>query len=289
MAAGLDFRHLVLEQHSHLLDKAVGLRVVLYGSLSATGKGHGTDRAVAAGLLGWTPETVDAEKFSNLLRGDEPNALVDLSGRKLVLTPENIEYGPVVHDYPHSNTLTLHLVGTGGPLVSQTYYSVGGGFIQWDGYQPPQRGNPPYPYQNMTELLNLLTETNLNLAEIMLANETTVFGSSKQDIFSGLDKIIQVMDASVTRGLETQGVLPGPIGLARKAPGLYARASGQSSRTNKMLLELNAYALAASEENAAGGIVATAPTLGSAGVIPAVLRHLKTKHRLSAKNCATAC
>lgn len=283
MAAGLEFRERVLNLPDHVLDRAVRLRVVLFGSLSATGEGHGTDRAVAAGLLGWTPEKVEARAFAELLRGDDPSAEVDFSGRKLVLNRDDIEYGPLVHEHPYSNTLTFQLMGPDGPLFEQTYYSTGGGFIQWEGRKAPERGSPKYPYQTMKEFLGLLGATSLSPAEIMLANETAITGLTEQEIAHGLDKIIDVMEAAVERGLTAEGLLPGPIGLSRKAGGLFKRAAGQRHLPDRMLVELNAYALAVAEENAAGGIVVTAPTLGSAGVMPAVLEHLKTRHRLSRK------
>jgi len=283
MAAGLDFRRRVLELPGRVLDRAAGLRAVLLGSLSATGKGHGTDRAVAAGLLGWAPETVDAPAFARLLGGDDPRAEIELSGHTLVLTPDDIEFGPLVHDHPYANTLILKLMGPQGPLFEQTYYSIGGGFIQWEGYQPPERGRPKHAYRTMAGLLGLL-EGGLTLARVMLDNETAITGASERDVLAGLDRILEAMDASVTRGLETEGLLPGPIGLSRKAAGLSARSSERQARADRTLLELDAWALAAAEENAAGGVVVTAPTSGSAGVVPAVLRHLRTRRRLSRKN-----
>ena len=281
MAAGLDFRQRVLDLPGRILDRASGFRVVLLGSLSATGQGHGTDRAVAAGLLGWVPEKVATGLFSDLLRGNDPGVEVDLCGRKLALTPGDIEYGPLVHDHPHANTLLIELTGPDGPLFEKTYYSVGGGFIQWDGYQAPERGRPKYPYGTMRDLMRVTAERDLTLAEVLIANEAAVFGASAREIHAGLDRIIDVMDAAVTRGLAADGMLPGLIGLSRKASGLFDRAAGLRRVSDRMLAKLNAYALAAAEENAAGGIVVTAPTLGSAGVIPAVLRHLRAGHGMS--------
>ena len=253
MAAGLDFRQRVLDLPGQVLDQASGFRVVLLGSLSATGQGHGTDRAVAAGLLGWVPEKVEAGLFSDLLRGSDPGVEVDLCGRKLALTPGDIEYGPLVHDHPHANTLLIELTGPDGPLFEKTYYSVGGGFIQWDGYQAPERGRPRYPYGTMRDLMRVTAERDLTLAEVLIANEAAVFGASAREIHAGLDRIIDVMDAAVTRGLTVDGMLPGPIGLSRKAAGLFNRAAGLRRVSDRMLAKLNAYALAAAEENAAGG------------------------------------
>ena len=255
MACGFDFRQRVLELPEDTRNRVTGFQAILFGSLSATGQGHGTDRAIAAGLMGWGPDTVEAETFAGLLRGNDPTEQISIYGRDIPFSPDDIEYGPLIHDHPFANTLILRLVGSGGTLVEKTYYSIGGGFIQWEGYAPPTRGAPLYRYDTWTELSGVLADTGLSLSEIMTANETAITGRTQQEILTGLDRIIEVMEAAVNRGLKTEGLLPGPVGLTRKAPGLRARLDEQTDPADRMLVELNACALAGAEENAAGGIV----------------------------------
>ena len=142
------------------------------------------------------------------------------------------------------------------------------------GRQPELRGEPPYPYETMAQLQARLGRGKLGLAGLMLANEAALTGAAEEDILAGLDRLGQVMLAAVDRGLSREGVLPGPIGLARKAARLHAQAAQIDDPLKKGLLEMNAAALAAAEENAAGGLVVTAPTLGASGVIPALLHFL---------------
>ncbi|MFO7727618.1 MAG: L-serine ammonia-lyase [Desulfonatronovibrio sp.] len=281
MSAGLDFRERMLRLSPEKTKTATGIRVRLLGSLSATGKGHGTDRAIAAGLLGWLPDRISPEEFSSLLQRNSPGIMLKLGEKNIPLTRNHFEYGPVSHEHPYSNTLILRLLGGQDILLEQVYYSVGGGFIQWPGYKPVEQKGPAYPYESMVQFLKICDREHIGPDEVILANESAVFKKSRQEILAELDSIMAVMDNAVTRGLKTNGVLPGPIGLSRKAPGLYSKAFKSHGHANRMLLELNAFALAAAEENASGGIVVTAPTLGAAGVLPAVLRHLRTRPRLS--------
>lgn len=250
------------------------IEVRLYGSLSATGKGHGTDRAVIAGLLDWMPEETDPEEFLTLLDNDA-QYLLPLDGSTVQISARCIVFDEVVHDFDFSNTMVLNAYDGADIVVTQRYYSVGGGFIQWDGMESEDRGEVPYPYRNMKELKAQLAEHDLELHELIIRNEMAITGRSREDIREDMLRIMEAMDRAVARGISTEGVLPGSIGLSRKSPVVYKRAQELIDSPDRFLIFLNAYALAASEENAAGNIVVTAPTSGASGVIPGVLYMLR--------------
>ncbi len=168
-------------------------------------------------------------------------------------------------------------------IAEREYYSPGGGFIQWKGWTPPERGEPLHPYETMAEVQQHIQNKGLSLEQFMVDNEQAVTGCSRPDIDHGLDRIMAAMDAAVDNGLNTEGLLPGLLGLHRKAPGLYARLRRREAGMGRLMLALDAYAFAAAEENSVGHILVTAPTLGSAGVLPAVLRVLKTHLHLDKK------
>jgi L-serine dehydratase len=160
-------------------------------------------------------------------------------------------------------------------LLEQEYYSVGGGFIEWKGYKPPKKGTPKYPYETMKEVLAHCKKNNLSLAQLAMANEISVSGKSEADVNAFLDKIIGAMRATVKTGLAAPtSTLPGPIKLKTKAHDVFVSASKQEGAARKAIGLVSAYALAGSEENARGHLVITAPTGGSAGVMPAVLYSL---------------
>jgi L-serine dehydratase len=171
----------------------------------------------------------------------------------------------------------MELRGEGNLLFDMEYYSVGGGFIQWKGWEEPEVKEPPYPYKSMDELKALLKKHDLPVHTLMIENEKVISGLSEEEIYERLDSIINTMCSAVERGIHTTGVLPGTIELQRKSPKVYERAKGQSKRHDRFLVYLNAYCLAASEENAAGHLHVTAPTSGASGVIPGVL-YLMRKH-----------
>jgi L-serine dehydratase len=169
--------------------------------------------------------------------------------------------------------MTCKLLGPANKvLLEQEYYSVGGGFIEWKGYQPPKKGQPKYPYATMKELVDHATKNNLSVAQVVLANEVAVSGKSEAEVNAFVDKIMLAMTNIVKSGLAMpEGTLPGPIKLKTKAGEVYKRAMDDEYEKQRGLGVVAAYALAGSEENARGHLVVTAPTGGSAGVIPAVL------------------
>ena len=171
--------------------------------------------------------------------------------------------------------MTFSLKAGNDVLLTRTYYSIGGGFLHWEGREKPKRNKPAYPYKTMAELKQHLRRNSMRLHQLILANETAVTGITENEINQGLDRIVEVMERSVELGIKSAGTLPGPIGLQRKAAIMYNRAKEEQYQGTGFLKAINAYALAASEENASGHCVVTAPTCGAAGVIPAIIFMLK--------------
>ena len=254
------------------LAKATGLKVHLFGSLSATGQGHGTERAALAGLLGQEPATVDPA-FLDKMR-DEPNQSfpLKLGDKTFNLTLKDIVYDATKGDFHHPNTMTAKLLAGNTVLFEQEYYSVGGGFIEWKGYTPPKKNAPKYPFRTMKELRQHADTNKLSIAQVMLANEMSISGKSQEEVYAFIDKITGAMVAIVKSGLNApEGVLPGPIKLKTKAGTVYKRAQDEAYQSDRGIGLLSAAALAGSEENARGHLVVTAPTGGSAGVMPALV------------------
>jgi L-serine dehydratase len=268
-----DFYQRATKLPADKLEKATALRVNLFGSLSATGKGHGTERAALAGLLGKEPATVDP-LFLDSLR-DKPDQVfqVKLGSKSIDVGLKDIIYDATKGDFKHPNTMTVKLLAGNDVLLEQEYYSVGGGFIEWKGYTPPKKNPPKYPFSTMKELRAHADNNKITIAKVMLANEMSIAGRSEEEVYAFIDKIINAMVATVKSGLSVSedDVLPGPIKLHSKAATVYKRAMDDSYQSDRGIGVLSAYALAASEENARGHLVITAPTGGSAGVMPALV------------------
>src|ERR1700752_1794104 len=183
------------------LAKATALRVNLFGSLSATGKGHGTERAALAGLVGKEPATVDP-KFLDGLR-DKPDQVfpVKLGNKSIDVSLKDVIYDATKGDFKHPNTMTVKLLADNDVLLEQEYYSVGGGFIEWKGYTPPKKNAPKYPFRMMKELRAHPDTNKTTIAKIMLANEMSISGKSEADVNAFLDKIMNAMIATVKSGL----------------------------------------------------------------------------------------
>src|SRR5438477_9531658 len=264
------------------LAKATGLKVHLYGSLSATGKGHGTERAALGGQLGKEPATVDPLFLDEMKEKPEQTYPVKLGDKTFNLSLADVVYDAQKGDFKHPNTMTCKLMGGDKPIYEQEYYSVGGGFIEWKGYTPPKKGQPKYPYGTMKELRQHAEKNNLSIAQLIMANEVAVSGKTEEQVNEFLDKIGDAMLATVKSGLAVkEGVLPGPIKLQSKAATVWERAQDEKYQSDKAIALVSACALAASEENARGHLVITAPTGGSAGVMPAIVYALtQTKRAL---------
>ena len=254
------------------LATATALKVYLYGSLSATGKGHGTERAALAGLVGKEPATVDPAFLDSLRDQPDQSFPVTLGSKSIDVTLKDIVFDAVDGNFPHPNTMTAKLMAGNTPLFELEYYSVGGGFIEWKGYTPPNKNPPKYPFSTMKELRAHAENNSLSIADVILANEMSIPGRTEDEVYAFIDKITGAMVAIVKSGLNApEGVLPGPIKLQSKAATVYKRAQDDSFQSDRGIGTLSAYALAGSEENGRGHLVVTAPTGGSAGVLPALV------------------
>jgi L-serine dehydratase len=254
------------------LAKVTGMKVHLFGSLSATGKGHGTERAALAGIVGKEPATGEPEFLDSLAAKPDQTFPVKIANKTLTLSLKDVVYDNPKGDFPHPNTMTCRLMGGDSVLFEQEYYSVGGGFIEWKGYQPPKKGQPKFPYSTMKELQAHAATNKLSVAQVVMANEVAVSGKSEAEINAFIDKIHGAMVNIVKAGLKAPvSTLPGPIKLKTKAGDVYKRAMDDTYEKQRGVGVIAAYALAGSEENARGHLVVTAPTGGSAGVLPALV------------------
>lgn len=266
-----------------LLDGVTRVSCSLYGSLGATGLGHGTPDAVVAGLAGLEPHDCDPDAVRNawgrLGDAGPDGAEIALFGRHPIrLNQSDISLEPRTRLPGHPNAMTLQAFGDGPlPIAEETYYSVGGGFIRRDGDAPSEAEalRHPLPYSNAAELLALCEEHGVSLCDVARHNEVAVHGEAGID--EGLDAIWAAMAECVEHGLETEGTLPGGLKVKRRAPEVRRRLEAYDHDEIEAVHHrdtstewLHAFALAVNEENASGGRVVTAPTNGAAGIIPAV-------------------
>ena len=263
------------------LDDVDHVAGALYGSLGATGVGHGTPDAVVAGLEGLAPETCAPEAVQGRVQRLEAVPAIRLAGRHEVsMTPADIALEPRTRLPGHPNALTLRAWIGDDPLpaVERTWYSIGGGFIRSADDEEGAAVDPdiPHPFDSGAGLLAACAATGLGVAALVRANEEAVHGAAALD--AGLDAIWSAMAGCVAAGLNADpGELPGGLGVRRRAPGLRAtldaldREAGSGRDTS--VDWLHAFALAVNEENAMGGRVVTAPTNGAAGIVPAVLSY----------------
>ncbi|HEX5070648.1 MAG TPA: L-serine ammonia-lyase [Vicinamibacterales bacterium] len=267
-----DFYQRATKLPADQLAKATALKVHLFGSLSATGQGHGTERAALAGIIGKEPATIDPAFLDDLVVNKKQTFPVKLGPATFNASLDDIVYDAPKGDFPHPNTMTCKLMAGDTVLLEQEYYSVGGGFIEWKGYQPPKKGAPKYPYSTMAELQKHAVANKMSIAQLAMANEVAVSGKTEAEINAFLDKITTAMVNIVKSGLAAPAAtLPGPIKLKTKAGEVYKRSQDDAYAGQKGVGVVSAYALAGSEENARGHLVVTAPTGGSAGVLPAIV------------------
>ena len=269
-------------------DKAIALtsidaiEVELFGSLGQTGKGHGTGKAVILGLAGESPETVDTTMVDQFLQSTHDSEQLALLGQYNVPFPR--EGAIIFHRRKtmprHANAMELRLLRQGEVVYRDLYYSIGGGFIVRDAdfddnleEAIEQSSKPiPFPFDSCNDLLKHCKEHGKRMSSVMLANEK-VF-RSEAEIRSGLMHIWNTMDSCISRGIATEGILPGGLRVQRRAPGLYQRLRNEKTSDPMQAMDwVNLFALAVNEENAAGGRVVTAPTNGAAGIIPAVMKY----------------
>ncbi|WP_282006203.1 L-serine ammonia-lyase [Propioniciclava sinopodophylli] len=264
------------------LARVARVRCDLYGSLGATGRGHGTDNAIILGLLGERPETVDPRSVAATVRTAWDERYLELAGR------HRIDFDPATElvldgskELPaHPNGLELRAWDAAAELLAaSTFYSVGGGFVvrgDADASDPvvPNDVEVPHPYHTAEDLLAICEHTGLSIASVALENELAR-GRTKEEVEEGLLAIWAVMQECVRNGAATEGRLPGGLRVLRRAPALHTKlvSEGVSDDPLRGMDWITFYALAVNEENAAGGRVVTAPTNGAAGIIPAVLHY----------------
>ncbi|MBL6904301.1 MAG: L-serine ammonia-lyase [Pseudomonadales bacterium] len=265
------------------IDECSRLIVELYGSLAATGAGHGSPKAIVMGLEGETPASVDVESIMDRIALARENNKVRLLGRKNI--DFNFRNDLIMH---RQESLPFHPNGMRftafdkqqTTLLTTTYFSVGGGFVinetaGGDGALIENDDEVKYPFETADELLKLCDETGLSISGIMLANEKTWLTPTQ--VHEQLDALWQVMYQSIENGCQSEGIMPGGLKVKRRAAQLYRKLSSQIlASSNDPLSALDwvtVYALAVNEENAMGGRIVTAPTNGAAGIIPAVLRY----------------
>lgn len=271
-----------LEQRG-FISEVERLRIELFGSLGATGKGHGTDKAVLLGLEGEAPDLIDPAIIPQRLATIRETGAIRLLQRYPVPFKEKADllFQRKVLPY-HSNGMRFTVFdANGAELLQSDYYSVGGGFVVTDAAAAADRLSNddtclPYPFKTGAAILKLCATHNKSISDLMLSNEKAWL--SEEQIRHNLLNIWQVMQACVERGLHEEGVMPGGMKVRRRAANLYRQLSGEIPRQTPSMpvgtMEwVNLFALAVSEENASGGRVVTAPTNGAAGIIPAVLHY----------------
>ncbi|WP_328396196.1 L-serine ammonia-lyase [Streptomyces sp. NBC_00390] len=262
-----------------LLAGTTAIRAELYGSLGATGHGHGTPKAVLLGLEGNSPRTVDVETADNQVERIKSARRINLLGMHEI--DFDFDEHLVLHRRKalpyHANGMTIFAYDAeGATVLEKTYYSVGGGFVVDEDAVGEDRIKLDdtvlkYPFRTGDELLRLTKETGLSISALMLENETA--WRSEEEIREGLLEIWRVMQACVARGMSREGILPGGLKVRRRAATTARKLRSEGDPQALAMEWITLYAMAVNEENAAGGRVVTAPTNGAAGIIPAVLHY----------------
>jgi L-serine dehydratase len=278
MLASLRFAR-ALEREG-VLAQTVRVRAELFGSLGATGHGHGSPMAVAMGLEGEQPETVEIATIAERISAIRENHELHILGHHRIEFDWDEDL--VLHRRKvlpaHPNGMTFFAFDhVGNTLLERVYYSVGGGFVVDETAAGADRvivDSTPvtFPFTSGAELMAHASGAGLSISDVMLTNERA--WRSDEETFAKLDYIWSVMDGCIKKGCETDGVLPGGLKVKRRAAALYADLTSQSSTDPMQVMDwVNLYALAVNEENAAGGRMVTAPTNGAAGIIPAVIKY----------------
>jgi L-serine dehydratase len=270
-----------------LLDRVARVEVRMYGSLGATGKGHGTDKAVMLGMEGLMPDSIDPDTIEPRLKAMRAAGKIQLAGTHPLAFSEKNDLTFLRREaLPyHSNGVKFIAFDAQGAVISERrYFSIGGGFVvsQEEADAPtdgPVIVSDPttvrYPFSSGDDLLGICAGTGLSIAQVMRVNEQS--WRTDAEIDAGLDRIWDAMKACVERGIRTEGHLPGNLLVKRRAAELHRSLSSKPEQALKDQLTIldfvNVYAMAVNEENAAGGRVVTAPTNGAAGIIPAVMHY----------------
>ncbi len=300
MVAALEFSK-TLEEYAplhNIIDASSGWRITveLYGSLSATGKGHATDGAICAGLTGLNPKDAYPDEVWRAKPDLEKQPFLIVGGKtRVAFQPEvDIRFlGWTMDDapLPHPNTMRFLLHQNDASIIRDVWLSVGGGFVErYDpvqgkripsSFQVKDECALPHPYNTAQEYVDQCSKNNLSPWQVVIANQAAR-GLKEKELRKRLDEILDTMDDCIARGLNTEGILPGGLNVKRRAKALYSKLEGDSPLSwAHNDLRPSVYAMAVNEENAAGGKVVTAPTNGSSGLIPAVWRTLKESQNLS--------
>ncbi|TKB51332.1 L-serine ammonia-lyase [Ferrimonas sediminicola] len=260
------------------LERVTRVAVDIYGSLSLTGKGHHTDIAIIMGLAGNSPETVEIDAIPGFIAEVERSEILPLGEAQLkVAFPRD---AVTFHSHAldlHENGMKLHAFAGDQLLLSKTYYSTGGGFIvDEENFGRPNANLKPVPFSfaDADELLAQCRSSGMSISALMMENEKAYHDEAA--IRDGFGRVWSVMRDAIERGCHTEGLLAGPLKVPRRAAALHRQLiANERNTTDPMSIIdwVNMFALAASEENAAGGRVVTAPTNGAAGIIPAVLAY----------------
>ncbi len=292
-------------QQKGVLERTHRVRCDLYGSLALTGRGHGTDAAVLAGLSGELPDATSSDTLKTIVHSAHEGSLL-LAGlhtvnfeweRDLLFHAAQMYPDPAIPTHPNGLRFTA-LASDDGLLATEVFYSIGGGFIVTEEHFAP--GGPvlpasaravPYPFRSARELLAMAEAHTISIADVVLANEGALLqetesmrpcGTSSEGVADGaavqegIMGLWSVMSDCMERGMTTAGILPGGLQVRRRAPRLAQRLQEQGSTDPLAPLDwLTVFAIAVNEENAAGGRVVTAPTNGAAGVIPSVARYYR--------------
>ncbi len=295
MVAALDFRRGLQNKLLVTNLESLRLEIELYGSLAATGAGHYTDAAVCAGLAGLSASGSEPEAIWAVKPALETEGILTIDGYKIAFNPARAivwkRWSIDGQALPHPNTIRFRLWAGTSLITEETALSVGGGFVETvdpaSGLRRPPGDRDadvavPYPYNSAAEFIKQCTRDQMKPWEIVIANEAAR-GLGEDKLRARLAEILAAMEASIERGLAADGILPGGLNVRRRARKLYEQSRSASTPAAALSdLRPSCYAMAVNEENAAGGRVVTAPTNGSAGIIPAVWRRLRETHQLSA-------
>ena len=278
------------------LNQVDQIKIELFGSLGQTGIGHGTGKAIILGLLGETPDQVNIDRIEPLLAQVSQEQQIRLAGQHKIAF--NLKTELIYHRRKtlaaHANALTLSVFNQQELIYSQTYYSIGGGFIVEDSNFSKEKNralkqqeniNYPYAFTNADQLLEIADTQGISISTIMMENEKCL--TTESNIRQKLLLIWQTMQACIDRGINSEGVLPGGLKVIRRAPKLYQTLIKEVSANPLNAMDwVNLFAMAVNEENAAGSRVVTAPTNGAAGILPAVLSYYdKFIHPLTDDEC----
>jgi len=265
------------QQVAALAGQAAHVEVTLFGSLAFTGKGHGTDTAIILGLMGYLPATIDPDAVETLLRAVHANKRLSLPllGEIDFDPDKDLRFNYDLELPRHTNGMRFVATAANGTdLLNEEYYSLGGGFIaRGDDPEPTtQDGEPRFVFNSGASLLAAAQAAGLSIADLILQNELR--WRSAAEVTQRMNDIWAAMQACITRGLHTDGVLPGRMAVLRRAAKLRRILEARAVPTALDALGwVNAFAIAVNEENAAGGRVVTSPTNGAAGIIPAVMMY----------------